>query len=66
MRLKTTWLLYELRNIYQRIIKIIKGNNLLMTELPDNSMHLIITSLPYRQLKDCVSENQTGFHDTCN
>ncbi|MCX6233698.1 MAG: DNA methyltransferase [Bacteroidetes bacterium] len=35
-----------------------------MTELPDNSMHLIITSPPYWQLKDYGTGNQIGFHDS--
>jgi site-specific DNA-methyltransferase (adenine-specific) len=35
-----------------------------MTELPDNSVHLIITSPPYWQLKDYGIENQIGFHDS--
>lgn len=35
-----------------------------MAELPDNSVHLAITSPPYWQLKDYGSENQIGFHDT--
>jgi DNA modification methylase len=35
-----------------------------MTELPDNSVHLIITSPPYWQLKDYGTENQIGFHDS--
>ena len=34
-----------------------------MTLLPDNSVHLIITSPPYWQLKDYGTENQIGFHD---
>lgn len=34
-----------------------------MVEVPDNSVHLIITSPPYWQLKDYDSENQIGFHD---
>ncbi|MDW8297252.1 MAG: DNA methyltransferase [Raineya sp.] len=34
-----------------------------MTELPDNSVHLIITSPPYWQLKDYGAESQIGFHD---
>lgn len=34
-----------------------------MLEVPDNSVHLIITSPPYWQLKDYGSENQIGFHD---
>ena len=35
-----------------------------MTLLPDNSVHLAITSPPYWQLKDYGTENQIGFHDT--
>jgi site-specific DNA-methyltransferase (adenine-specific) len=34
-----------------------------MTELADSSVHLVITSPPYWQLKDYGSENQIGFHD---
>ncbi|MBI5370834.1 MAG: thermonuclease family protein [Sphingobacteriales bacterium] len=35
-----------------------------MAELPDNSVHLAITSPPYWQLKDYGSDNQIGFHDS--
>lgn len=35
-----------------------------MTELPDNSVHLAITSPPYWQLKDYGTDNQIGFHDS--
>lgn len=35
-----------------------------MLELKDNSMHLVITSPPYWQLKDYGTENQIGFHDS--
>ena len=35
-----------------------------MTLLPDNSVHLVITSPPYWQLKDYGTENQIGFHDS--
>lgn len=35
-----------------------------MIELPGNSVHLVITSPPYWQLKDYGSDNQIGFHDT--
>ena len=35
-----------------------------MTLLPDNSVHLAITSPPYWQLKDYGTENQIGFHDS--
>ena len=44
--------------------KIINGDSRQMTELPDNSVHLIITSPPYWQLKDYGTENQIGFHDS--
>ena len=33
-------------------------------ELPDNSVHLCITSPPYWQLKDYGTDNQIGFHDS--
>lgn len=36
----------------------------MMTELPDNSVHLVITSPPYWQLKDYGTDNQIGFHDS--
>lgn len=35
-----------------------------MNLLADNSVHLIITSPPYWQLKDYGTENQIGFHDS--
>ncbi|NUM80834.1 thermonuclease family protein [bacterium] len=35
-----------------------------MAELTDHSVHLVITSPPYWQLKDYGSENQIGFHDS--
>jgi site-specific DNA-methyltransferase (adenine-specific) len=44
--------------------KIINGDSRQMTELSDNSVHLIITSPPYWQLKDYGTENQIGFHDS--
>jgi len=34
-----------------------------MSELKDKSVHLIVTSPPYWQLKDYGTENQIGFHD---
>jgi site-specific DNA-methyltransferase (adenine-specific) len=43
--------------------KIINGDSREMTELPDNSVHLVITSPPYWQLKDYGSENQIGYHE---
>lgn len=44
--------------------KIIIGDSRSMTELPDESVHLVITSPPYWQLKDYGDENQLGFHDS--
>ena len=44
--------------------KIILGDSRRITELPDESVHLVITSPPYWQLKDYGNENQIGFHDT--
>lgn len=44
--------------------KIINGDSRHMIELPDNSIHLAITSPPYWQLKDYGSEKQIGFHDS--
>jgi len=43
---------------------IINGDSRLMTELPNNSVHLAITSPPYWQLKDYGTDNQIGFHDS--
>ena len=43
--------------------KIINGDSRQMSEVKDNSVHLIITSPPYWQLKDYGTENQIGFHD---
>jgi len=44
--------------------KIINGDSRQMTELPNNSVHLAITSPPYWQLKDYGTDNQIGFHDS--
>lgn len=44
--------------------KIIIGDSRKMTEISDNSVHLVITSPPYWQLKDYGSINQIGFHDS--
>lgn len=43
---------------------IINGDSRFMTELPNNSVHLAITSPPYWQLKDYGTDNQIGFHDS--
>jgi site-specific DNA-methyltransferase (adenine-specific) len=44
--------------------KIIIGDSRIMNELPDKSVHLIITSPPYWQLKDYGTDNQIGFNDS--
>jgi len=44
--------------------KIIIGDARQMEEIPDESVHLIITSPPYWQLKDYGNGNQIGFNDT--
>lgn len=44
--------------------KIIIGDSRLMDEVKDNSVHLVITSPPYWQLKDYGVKNQIGFNDS--
>lgn len=44
--------------------KIIIGDSRSMKELSDRSVHLIITSPPYWQLKDYGSDDQIGFNDS--
>jgi len=44
--------------------KIINGDSREMSELSDSSVHLVITSPPYWQLKDYGSDDQIGFHDS--
>jgi site-specific DNA-methyltransferase (adenine-specific) len=44
--------------------KIIIGDSRNMAELKNNSVHLVITSPPYWQLKDYGSSEQIGFNDS--
>lgn len=44
--------------------KIINGDSRQMSELADNSVHLVITSPPYWQLKDYGTDTQIGYHHT--
>jgi DNA modification methylase len=44
--------------------KIIIGDSRCMKEVPDESVHLMITSPPYWQLKDYGNGKQIGFNDT--
>lgn len=43
--------------------KIINGDSRQMNFVPDKSVHLVITSPPYWQLKDYGTENQIGYHE---
>lgn len=44
--------------------KIIRGDSRRMKELTNNSVHLVITSPPYWQLKDYGSDDQIGYNDS--
>jgi len=44
--------------------QIIIGDARRMPELADESIHLVVTSPPYWQLKDYGSNDQIGYHDT--
>jgi site-specific DNA-methyltransferase (adenine-specific) len=44
--------------------KIIRGDARQMKELANNSVHLVITSPPYWQLKDYGTDDQIGFNDS--
>lgn len=46
------------------IHKIINGDSRQMNLIHDKSVHLVITSPPYWQLKDYGTEKQIGFHDS--
>lgn len=46
------------------IHRIIHGDSRQMNLLADKSIHLVITSPPYWQLKDYGSEKQIGFHES--
>ncbi len=44
--------------------KIVNGDSRQMNLLPDKSVHLVITSPPYWQLKDYGSDEQIGFNES--
>jgi site-specific DNA-methyltransferase (adenine-specific) len=44
--------------------RVIIGDSRRMPELPDGSVHLVVTSPPYWQLKDYGTAGQIGFHDS--
>lgn len=48
----------------QPVPTIILGDSRNMVELKDESVHLVVTSPPYWQLKDYGNENQIGFNDS--
>ena len=43
---------------------IVNGDSRKMSVIADFSVHLVITSPPYWQLKDYGSENQIGYHES--
>ena len=43
---------------------LINGDSRNLSLIPDKSVHLIITSPPYWQLKDYGTDSQIGFHDS--
>jgi DNA modification methylase len=53
-----------MRTPLKTIHKIIHGDSRQMNLLSDNSIHLVITSPPYWQLKDYGTETQIGFHES--
>ncbi|MCM1034760.1 MAG: site-specific DNA-methyltransferase [Paludibacter sp.] len=44
--------------------RLIKGDSRNLSRIKDKSVHLIITSPPYWQLKDYGNDGQIGFHDS--
>ncbi len=44
--------------------QIVRGDSRCMVELQDRSVHLVITSPPYWQLKDYGTNEQIGFNDS--
>jgi modification methylase len=43
---------------------IINGDSRVMNHLPNESVHLVVTSPPYWQLKDYGTDHQIGFHES--
>jgi len=61
----STQILTLLKNTYLKTKhKIINGDCRQMNLIHDKSIHLIITSPPYWQLKDYEADNQIGFHES--
>lgn len=57
-------LIIDMTTALKTIHKIIHGDSRQMNLIHDKTVHLIITSPPYWQLKDYGTEEQIGFHDT--
>lgn len=53
-----------MRTLLKTIHTIVQGDSRQMNLLADTSVHLVITSPPYWQLKDYGDENQIGFHES--
>jgi DNA modification methylase len=53
-----------MENSVKTIHKIVNGDSRQMNCLADRSIHLVITSPPYWQLKDYGTENQIGYHES--
>jgi site-specific DNA-methyltransferase (adenine-specific) len=53
-----------MENSLKTIHKIINGDSRQMNCLSDKSIHLVITSPPYWQLKDYGTEDQIGYHES--
>ena len=53
-----------MQNLLKTTHKIIIGDSRQMNLIPDKSVHLVITSPPYWQLKDYGTENEIGFHES--
>ena len=53
-----------MRTPLKTIHRIIRGDSRQMNLGADKSVHLVITSPPYWQLKDYGTEDQIGFHDS--
>lgn len=50
--------------VIKTIHTLVNGDSRNLSLMPDKSVHLIITSPPYWQLKDYGNDNQIGFHDS--
>jgi len=51
-------------SVLKTVHKIVNGDSREMNILPDQSIHLVITSPPYWQLKDYGTDDQIGFNES--